>query len=113
MKIHVYAKGPYQILRVEDEVRVISDLSELRTLIDGYLGRGLKHIAVSFTNAAYIYSGAIAVLIDCHKRLKRSGGVLCIIEPKSEIKYMFSYLGIDSVMPVCDSEESLPPPDAS
>ena len=64
---------------------------------------------MSFTNAAYIYSGAIAVLIDCHKRLKRDDGKLCIIEPKSEIKYMFSYLGIDSIMPVCDTEDDLPP----
>lgn len=108
MRIHIYAKGPYQVLRIEEDVQVIADLSELKTIVEGYLEQGQKFIAVSFANATYIYSGAIAVLVDCHKRLVRDDGILCIIEPKDEIKYMFGYLGVDRVIPVCDSEETLP-----
>ena len=108
MKIDTYPKGPYQILKVGEDVDVIADLSELQFLVEGYLERGQKYIAVSFTNANYIYSGAIAVLVECYKKIRKGEGVLCILEPKKEIKFIFDYLGIDKMIPVYDSEDDLP-----
>jgi len=108
VKFDIYSKGIYQILRIEEELNVISDLSELRFLIEGYLQQRKKHIAVSFVNSSYIYSGAIAVLIDCYKKVIKEDGELCIIEPHPELLSIFRLLHIDSFIPIYESEDDLP-----
>jgi anti-anti-sigma factor len=108
MKIDIYTHGGYQVLKIEEDLRVISDLSELKFLIEGYLRRGKRHIAVGFTTASYIYSGAIAVLIDCYKKIAREGGDLCIIEPNEEILGIFTILNVAKILHVYHSEDELP-----
>ena len=104
----MYKKGIYQIVKVRDELSVISDLSELRFLIEGYLSQGITHIGVSFSDSSYLYSGAIAVLIDCFKKIKDSNGTLSIIEPNPEILGILKYLNITKLIPICTSEDTLP-----
>ena len=70
MKIEMHSHGDYQVLRIEDELTVISDLSELTLIIEGYLKQGKRSIAVGFTTTSYIYSGAVAVLaLLCQRSL--------------------------------------------
>lgn len=108
MKIQTYPKGIYQILKIEDDVQVISDLSELQFLIEGYLRQGKRNIAVCFTSATYIYSGAIAVLIGCFKKIKDGKGELCILESKKEMLTIFEHLGLSKIINVYKSEDDLP-----
>lgn len=108
MKIDISSSGAYQIIRLEEEFNIISDLSELRYLINGYLSQGKRFIAVSFAKVSYIYSGAIAVLIDCHKILTADHGELCIIESHPEILTIFRYLNLDRIIPFYVSLDSLP-----
>jgi anti-anti-sigma factor len=108
MKIDTYPKGSYQILRVSEGDGRISDLSELRDLIAGYLKRGRKSIAVSFSNASYIYSGAIRILIQCYKLIAERGGELCIIEPNPDLFDVLEFLNIDRVIKIYVGEEYLP-----
>jgi anti-anti-sigma factor len=108
MKIDIIPRGAYQILRIEEELNVISDLSELRFLIEGYLQVGKRHIALSFTSASYIYSGAIAILIDCYKKIKQGNGELCIIESHPEILQIFRFLNIDRFIHIYPSEKDIP-----
>jgi anti-anti-sigma factor len=108
MKIDIYSHGDYQVLKIEEDLQVISDLSELKFLIEGYLKRGRRHIAVGFTTASYIYSGALAVLVDCYKKILRDGGDLCIIEPNAEILGIFNLLNISKILHIYHSEDELP-----
>jgi anti-anti-sigma factor len=108
MKIDIYTNGKYQILKIEEGLQVISDLSELKFLIEGYLRRGKKYIAVGFTNASYIYSGAIAVLLDCYKKISKEGGDLCIIEPNEDILGIFKVLNINKILKIYKTEDELP-----
>lgn len=108
MKIEISTSGAYQVIRIDEEFNIISDLSELRYLIIGYLNQGKRFIAVSFTNVSYIYSGAIAVLIDCHKMLIGDNGELCIIESNPEILTILRYLNLDRIIPFYISVENLP-----
>ncbi|MBD3390572.1 MAG: STAS domain-containing protein [Chitinivibrionales bacterium] len=108
MKMEITTRGYYQILRIEEELAVIADLSELTYLVKGYLKQGKRHIAVSFTDASYIYSGALAVLIECYKELSEGEGELCIIEPNQNLKDIFASLNINKVLNVYESEEDLP-----
>jgi anti-anti-sigma factor len=113
LKIDIYPHGDYQVLKIEEDLQVISDLSELKFLIEGYLRRGKRHVAVGFTTASYIYSGAIAVLVDCYKRIAKEGGDLCIIEPNVEILGVFNLLNINKILHIYQSESELPVVDKS
>jgi len=108
MNIDISTHAGYQILKFQDDLSVISELSELRFLIEGYLSEGKNHIAVSFTNTSYIYSGAIAVLIDCYKKIKKVDGDLCVIESNTQIISIFRTLNIDKVIPIYTSVSDIP-----
>lgn len=110
MKIDIGENGIYQILKIEDDLKIISDLSELRFLIRGYLNQGKRYIAVSFTGASYIYSGAIAVLVDCYKRIKNENGILCIVESHPQILSIFEFLHLNKVIPIFKTIDELPDP---
>jgi anti-anti-sigma factor len=108
VKIDIYTHGEYQVLKIEEVLQVVSDLSELKFLIEGYLKRGRKYIAVGFTTTSYIYSGAIAVLVDCYKKIAKEGGDLCILEPNEEILGIFNVLNISKILHIYHSEDELP-----
>lgn len=107
MKIELYPCGIYRVLRISDRM-VISHLEELRLLIDGYISQDVTYIAICFTDSSYMYSGAIAVLASCVKRVKDANGDLCIIEPKSEMIDLLKQMVIDEVLAVYASENDLP-----
>jgi anti-anti-sigma factor len=108
MKIETYENGVYQIVRVQNDDHTINNLAEFRDLIIGYLKRGKIHIAVSFCDASYIYSGAISILINCFRMVEERGGSLCIIEPDPGLFEILEILNIDNVIKVYVSESYLP-----
>lgn len=108
MKISIRSRGAYQILGIEEDMTVIADLSELKFLVDGYIKQGRCRIAVTFTGTSYIYSGAVAILVECHKQLADDEGELCIIEPNENLRRIFEILNLDQVLPIYDSEDDLP-----
>jgi len=108
MKIETYQKGIYQIIKVQDTGHAINNLTELHDLINGYLKRGTIHIAVSFGDASYIYSGAISVLINCYRQVESHNGSLSIIEPDPGLFDILETLNIHNVIKIYVSEEYLP-----
>jgi anti-anti-sigma factor len=108
MKIDIHTHGDYQVLRIEDELSVISDLSELLFIIQGYLQRGKRYIAVGFTTTSYIYSGAVAVLINCLNKVKSEGGDLCIVEPNPDIASILNLINVNKIITIYQSEDDLP-----
>jgi len=108
MHIETYTREKFQILRVQCKDHTVSELEELRDLIRGYLERGKKYIAVSFSDASYIYSDAINILVNCHNLIKAKGGELCILEPDPGLFDTLEKLNIDRVINIFVSEEYLP-----
>jgi anti-anti-sigma factor len=107
MKIETYTKGIFQIVRVKEDDDFISNLAELQDLIQGYLNRGKINIAISFMDASYIYSGAIRVIINCHRLIGEKGGELCIIEPNPRLLDILEILNINRVINILASEADL------
>jgi anti-anti-sigma factor len=108
MKINFYIKNRYQVIRIEEDLQIISELSELRYLIEGYIKQDKNYIAVCFSDSSYIYSGAIAILIDCFKQIRNRGGDLCIIEPNSDMLSVLTLLNINRMVTIYHSEDDLP-----
>lgn len=107
MNIKIYPCGIYQILEIGGQI-VIPQLEELRHLITGSIANGQNFIAIRFTDAAYLYSGAIAVLISCFKQVKDMQGDLCLLEPKKEMVDLLRQMGIDRLIPIYAAMECLP-----
>ncbi|MBD3420369.1 MAG: STAS domain-containing protein [Chitinivibrionales bacterium] len=107
MKLNLYTVGTYQIIKIEEDLNIIADLHELYYIVEGYVNRDLTNIAVSFANANYVYSGALAVLLKCLKKIKAKKGDLCIIEPSPDIRNIFISLGLDRLIPLHTSEDVL------
>jgi anti-anti-sigma factor len=108
MKIEIYERGIFQIIKIGGPFKAISQLEELQALIEMYLRHGRAHIAVNFTDASYLYSGAISVLVQCYKKTKEMGGQLCIVEPNPALLKLLDQMNIPAVIKVLDSEEALP-----
>jgi len=97
----------YKMIKITEPLNVISDLTELKSLIEGYLENNEKNIAVSFTDASYLYSGAISVLISCYRMVQGEGGHLCIVEPNKELSDLLNQMNIDSIIDIYTSEVGL------
>jgi anti-sigma B factor antagonist len=108
MRIEIYRSGIYRIVKISDALAVISQLEELRSLIQGYLSMGENFLAIVFSDASYLYSGAIAVLISCYKMVRDKGGDLCIVEPKPEMLNLIRQMGIDQFISLYATEKDLP-----
>ncbi|HEX3019426.1 MAG TPA: STAS domain-containing protein [Chitinispirillaceae bacterium] len=107
MNIRIYPEGIYQVMEVGGQI-VISQLDELRHLISGHISNGQTYIALRFSDATYLYSGAIAVLISCFKQVKDIRGDLCLLEPKNEMVDLLKQMGIDRLIPIYSSIDNLP-----
>jgi anti-anti-sigma factor len=108
MQIDVYSRGQYKIIKIKECQHVISELTELKSIIEGYLENGNYMVAVNFAEASYLYSGAISVLISCYKMVKNHHGDLCIVEPKHELLELLRQMNIDSIIDIYENEDQLP-----
>ena len=106
MNIKTYPSGIYQILEIGGQIAV-SQLEELRHLISGHISNGQTYIAIRFTDATYLYSGAIAVLISCFKQVKDAGRSLLIGTKKGDGGFTQAN-GNRRLIPIYVSMESLP-----
>ncbi|MGD9202032.1 MAG: STAS domain-containing protein [Chitinispirillia bacterium] len=107
MKLKLSSKGRYKIVTVYDPMKVISDLTELKKIIENFLRDGERFIAINFADASYLYSGAISVLILCYRMIRDQGGNLCILEPHKRILELLMQINIDSLIDICTNEDDL------
>ena len=107
MKLGVTTKGSYKVITIHDSLKVISDLTSLKSEIEKTLRKGERHIAVSFSDASYLYSGAISVLVTCYRMVREEGGDLCIIEPQGRVMELLIQMNIDRLIDIYESEDQL------
>jgi anti-anti-sigma factor len=107
MKIETYTSGIFRVLKISDQI-VIAELQELKLLIEGYVERDEKYVAINFCDVSYLFSGAIGVLVSSYRMLHDRSGELCLIEPKTDIMDLLKTMGIDALIPIFGSDRDLP-----
>ena len=107
MNIETKTVGTYTVIIIHDPLKVIADLSEFKAEIEKRLALGEKNVAVNFSDATYLYSGALSVLVTCYRMISEKGGNLCILEPQQRILELLIQMNIDSLIDVYKSEEEL------
>ena len=108
MKFDISKSGHYSIVTISDSPNIISELTELKSVIEQMLIEGDIRIAVRFLSADYLYSGAISVLVSVYKQINEKGGVLCIIESNQKIHDLLDQMCITNIIPVTCSSADLP-----
>lgn len=107
MEYSVSKANKFVVITVSDSINIISELAELKEIIENQLKDGNKYIAVKFLNADYLYSGAISVIVSAYKVIKEREGELCIIEPNGKILSLLEQMCITNIIPVYQSIDSL------
>ncbi len=105
--VNISENGIYRIITIDEPLKVIADLTVLKTEIERLLGAGQKFIGVNFSDASYLYSGAISILITCYRMIKEKNGSLCIIEPQPRVHELLAQMNIDSLIDIYKSEEEM------
>ena len=88
------------ILTVKPEGRIDTKTSPiLESDIQKYID-STDNIILDFTNVDYISSGGMRVLLALHKKLKKRGGTLKVINVKDAIYEIFKLVGFHSMVEV-------------
>ena len=88
------------ILTVKPEGRIDTKTSPiLESDIQKYID-STDNIILDFTNVEYISSGGMRVLLALHKKLKKKGGTLKVINVKDSIYDIFKLVGFHSMVEV-------------
>ncbi len=88
------------ILTVKPEGRIDTKTSPiLENDIQKYID-STDNMILDFTNVDYISSGGMRVLLALHKRLKKKGGTLKVINVKDSIYDIFKLVGFHSMVEV-------------
>ncbi len=107
MKFSVSEVGLYKLVTISETQNSISELTELKSIVESSLRHGDRHMAVKFTDASYMYSGAISVLVTCYRLLREQGGNICIVEPHDRVRELLCQMNIDTFIDICSKEEEL------
>jgi anti-sigma B factor antagonist len=73
---------------------------ELSRHLEALIGAGHLKLLVDLTNAAFIDSTTIGVLLSAWKRLRASGGRLAVVCPQPAMRDLFELVGHNWIFPV-------------
>ena len=66
---------------------------------------GKNHVVVDLSNATFIDSTTLGVLVGGVKRLRPNGGALALVCSDQNIRKIFEITGLDRVFPIHDSRD--------
>jgi anti-sigma B factor antagonist len=69
------------------------------------IGQGGKDVVIDFSNATFIDSTTLGVLVGGVKRLRPNGGQLSLVCADRNITKIFEITGLDKVFPIYDSRD--------
>lgn len=73
---------------------------ELKRSIVALIEAGRRHLVVDLSEAGFIDSTGIGVLVGALKRLRDRDGSLAVVCPSDEMLNLFQMVGLEDVLPV-------------
>jgi anti-anti-sigma factor len=107
MESEIYAKGNYQIIRINDILNLTSEIDALEDIVKNFIEEKNTAIAIHFTDGSYLCSRSGATLIRCWELIKEHNGVLALVNVNEDIHDFLSIIDLDSLIQTYDSEEEL------
>jgi anti-anti-sigma factor len=104
--VSTYRRG-YQILKIDENLTLNSDITDLRTIVEDYVQKGPINIALEFTKDSYLYTKSIAVLVQCLETIQEHGGRMAVIAPNRDIVDVLETIGFINLVKIYGSEEDV------
>jgi hypothetical protein len=107
MEIEALDKNGYRLLRIKEDLRQSTDLTELKFLLASHIDDEVKNLAFSFTEKSYFYSRTIAILTQFLGTIKERNGQFALIHPNNGMLEMIRVVGLNKLMGLYVTEDEL------
>ena len=78
---------------------------QLKHYIVDHIGTGARHLVIDLSDAGFIDSTAIGVLVGALKRLRDIGGSLDVVCDSENVRNIFEIVGLENVIPMHRSRD--------
>jgi anti-sigma B factor antagonist len=78
---------------------------DLRRHVDSAIGHGATRLILDLTDATFIDSTTLGILVNALKRLRPRGGRVAVQCPHHDIRDVFEITGIDRMLPVAETRD--------
>jgi anti-sigma B factor antagonist len=78
---------------------------QLKDCIVSRIEAGSRHLVIDLSQAGFIDSTAIGVLVGALKRIREHGGSLAVVCPDPLIRGLFEIIGLDEVIDLAGSRD--------
>ena len=92
------------ILNIEGDIDLNSS-PQLRKTFNELLEKGSTKVVVNFEKVAYIDSSGLATLIEMMQRLKKSQGVICLVQMNDKIRNIFEITKLDKLFTIYRTQQ--------
>ena len=92
------------VISVEGDLDLAS-APRLKWMLVDALGEGHSQLILDLSQATFMDSTALAVIVTEHKRLRHSDGTLTIISPPSSVRRLFEITGLTTVLDIVPATE--------
>lgn len=107
LRLDLYKRGKHQIIKVGEDIKTHTDISELNSVIKWLLYRGKNAIAIQFTPDSFLGAKAVSLFVDCLEMIVEERGQLTIINPNTYMHDFLEAIDFDHVIRMCNTEDEL------
>ena len=106
MKIAREDKGDVVVLRLDGKLVGGPDAGDMKTLINDIIEEGKRSVVVDLSRVPLINSTGLGILVSSHSTLRRSEGVVKLINVPDRIASALQTTWLDSVFETFDNEQA-------
>ncbi|MDG5815587.1 STAS domain-containing protein [Chitinispirillales bacterium ANBcel5] len=105
MEIGGREKHKFHIIDLIGKIDRLKDSIVLKSYVNTLIEKNVTHVALNLAQVTYLDSGALNVLIYCHNTLKKSDGMLVLIEPNEYVRDVLEVVGLNKLVKIYSTEE--------
>lgn len=107
MEIELATKNNYLIIRVAEIVRLDTDISVVKTIIEEKIEEGFTNFAISLLKDSRLSSMSIGTVLQCYAIVRESDGKVVLVNPNDDDDDLMEVLGFNSLIKICKSEDAI------
>lgn len=107
MKYETYQKGNYHVIKINEVLNLVSDISDLEKQVNDLIEKKKVTIAVNFKEGSYLYSSTGSVLVRCWEIIKDNNGKMALVNINQDILDFLRVIDFESAIDIFNSDEEL------
>jgi anti-sigma B factor antagonist len=79
---------------------------ELKRAIAGAVDDGARGVIVDLSEATFLDSSALGVMLDALRRVRARDGQLVVVDPTQAVSRNFEIAGVDQILDICPTRDA-------